>query len=272
MQKIGRNGKFVKAQPFDSEPDEFAHFITDRWLPSIESGSQGFHPRGYSLVSYLEKEAIAVLADLWPELPDRPIVDERPRSSVKATSRDQFSPMAPPKRPDTEEAAHERWRCAWVRQAQTTNQQAADHSPKQRSSMNILVTASRLRVAVEDGKAEKSAALAMLLAFQAIEGGYSLNVEADLMPFRMARGTRKKLPKTELYERFAEIHPGDNKKAVDELRLTIPTADDGASPFYWKDRMVIDRETGKFITLENMRSQLQKARDRMPKKTHRKAS
>lgn len=178
MKKIGRGGKVVDARPFDSTPDEFADFVNDRWLPSIERGSHAFHPRGYSLVPHLEREAVEALSSLWPSLPRHPVVDtERPKSSARKPQ-GRFVPTDPPRNTDTEEAAFERWRVIWAAEAQFHRVHAHEYSTEHRAAINILVTASQLRAAVQFGEGEKSAALGMLLAFQAIEGGYSLEVEA----------------------------------------------------------------------------------------------
>lgn len=267
MKKIGRGGKIVDARPFDSTPDEFADFVNDRWLPSIERGSHAFHPRGYSLIPHLEREAVEALSSLWPNLPQRPVVDAERAAPAPAKTRGRFAPAAAPLLPDTEEAAFERWRVIWATEAQVHRVHAYEYSAEHRAAINILVTASQLRAAVQFGEGEKSAALGMLLAFQAIEGGYSLEMERELKPFVAARGTRKKEGKTLQYEKYAALHPGNNRLAVEQLRREIPEPDDGEYPFYWNEnRMVVDRKTNEVVTFEAMVQQLQKARERMSKK------
>lgn len=288
MKKIGRGGKIVDARPFDSTPDEFADFVNDRWLPSIERGSHAFHPRGYSLIPHLEREAVEALSSLWPNLPQRPVVDAERAAPAPAKTRGRFAPAAAPLLPDTEEAAFERWRVIWATEAQVHRVHAHEYSAEHRAAINILVTASQLRAAVHAGEGEKSAALGMLLAFQAIEGGYSVDVESEirsatdsavrwsqeaqearekLLPFDSARRTRTKEGKTLEYEKYAALHPKNNRLAVEHLRREIPASDDGSHPFFWNEnRMVVDRKTGEVVTFEVMVQQLQKARQRMSKK------
>lgn len=155
MQRINEDGKFEDMIPFDNRPEEFAFFVTDRWLPSIERGSHGFHPRGYSLVPHLEYEAIQTLKSEFPNLPKRAINPSDP-GSIEA------------------------WRATWAAEAQYhyPNPEASGYSRKISAAINILVTCSQLRLAVEQGKPELAAALGMLLAFTAIDGGYALEMDA----------------------------------------------------------------------------------------------
>lgn len=84
-------------------------------------------------------------------------------------------------------------------------------------------------------------------------------------PFTRQQGAKAKKPKTLLYEQYAERFPRNNKGAVDQIRLDAPNPDDGKSPFYWRGRELIDRETGRPIRVDTMTAQLQKARQRAQK-------
>ncbi len=155
MQRLNDEGKFEEMKPFDNRPEEFAFYVTDRWLPSIERGSHGFHPRGYSLIPHLEYEAIQALKPEFPELPRR---------------------AAKPTDPDS----YEEWRAVWAAEARYHYPYPESHGYDRKASaaINILVISSQLRMAVEQGETEKAAALGMLLAFTAIDGGYALEMDA----------------------------------------------------------------------------------------------
>jgi len=178
MKKLTKTGGVIEAQPLGMSPEEFSDLIRDRWLPSIQRGSHGFHTRGYSLIPFLEAEAIEALHDMWPELPRRPIVDKRPQV-MPAPSKGRFKRLHPPALHDTYEDAHERWRSLWAREAQAHEAHVYGYPRRHAAAIRILVAASQLRAAVESDETEKASALAMLIAFEAIGGGYGLALEAD---------------------------------------------------------------------------------------------
>ncbi|GAB3475027.1 hypothetical protein [Polaromonas eurypsychrophila] len=91
--------------------------------------------------------------------------------------------------------------------------------------------------------------------------GYKLAKRAQ--PLLDQHGKKEPKLKTKLYEEYAALHPRSNKIAVDALRLACPIGDGGMAPFFWRDRDLIERETGKRIAVCEMISQLQKARQRM---------
>lgn len=176
MKRINAEGEHEDIDPFDQAPDEFAFFIRDRWLPAIKSGSGGFHDRGYSLVPHLERDAIEALADLMPGLPRRPVLDT-----------DALPAHVPP---DTYDRARERWREVWTSETWFYTDRF-DLPSKQQAAARILQHSSQLRSAVADGQAEKAAALGMLLAFEAIGGGYALKIEATNEALKVVQRARR---------------------------------------------------------------------------------
>ena len=143
------------------------------------------------------------------------------------------------------------------------------------------MAASELRNAIESKKVEEVGVLSMLLICEALNGGFALDFKDSMKserslaikaaPFLSSQGKRKQEAKTQLYEQYAVKHPGDNRTAVEELRKSCPTSDDGVSPFYWVDRTLIERKTGKLILFDDMKAQLQKARERMNNRALQKA-
>ncbi len=87
---------------------------------------------------------------------------------------------------------------------------------------------------------------------------------------RFKPGQREKEAKTLLYEKYANQYPGDNVKAIHQLRLAYTEADDDTALFFWRDRVLIERKTGKSISVNQMEQQLQKARQRLKQKTTKK--
>jgi hypothetical protein len=187
MKRLNENGELEETRPFDLEPDEFIDFIERRWLPPLELNEEvapnlripAFHTHGGSIILFLEHEAIEALADQFPELPRQPVIDtDRPAHSTPAPgdASARFRPRPPPKSSDTYEAAYERWRSMWAREA--LYHVRFEHPRAISAALGILTAASQLRGAVEAGHAEKAAAYAMLVAFEAMRGGYGLELHA----------------------------------------------------------------------------------------------
>lgn len=140
---------------FSIEPDDIIWRMRDGWLTDIENGNNVFlHP----ILPYFEMEAISRIEKEW--------------SVFKADA---------PKKKD----GYEAWRMWWLNEATQNCEthsplgKAGNHlSPVGRSAVNILMAASALRHALEYGKAQEAAAVAMVLICEAIAGGYSLKFEA----------------------------------------------------------------------------------------------
>lgn len=189
MKRI-KNGKLEEIQPFDDAPEDFAFFVRDRWLPRIRTDEQvtpkhripPFHTRGHSLVVHLEWDAIKALAEVFPDLPQQPEVDGAPRAAALDGPDPSFRQpkQKPPVEADTYEHAYLRWRDVWAREAYIHASRPLAHTRKQSAALNILTTASEIRSAIETGRAEKAAALGMVLAFEAIAGGYLLDAESKI--------------------------------------------------------------------------------------------
>lgn len=85
---------------------------------------------------------------------------------------------------------------------------------------------------------------------------------ARARPLIERQGRNTKLPKTEYYISLIEQFPSmTNRKLAHYIFDNAPMRNDGESHFYWLDRSsLIDRKTGKPITIEAMTGQIQKAK------------
>lgn len=90
------------------------------------------------------------------------------------------------------------------------------------------------------------------------------------LPFINQSGKKEPKPKTKLYEKYAALYPGDNKNAAQKLRDACESDAECMALFFWRDRELIERENGKRILIDNMVSQIQKARERMKKRGEKK--
>lgn len=145
----------TKPRPFTVTPDEIIWRLRDDWLGWI---AEGHTPLLDTVIPYLESEAIHRLRKEW--------------SVFKSNEPDKYREP-------------ERWRLWWLNEA---SHQCSDHAPIGRAgnhlsgigqaAVNIIMAASGLREAIEDGRAEEATALGMLLICEAIQGGYSIEVEA----------------------------------------------------------------------------------------------
>lgn len=192
MKKRISDGQIVEVQPFDNAPEEFVFYVRDRWLAQLEENLPGPSPLDDRLISYLEYEAVSALTEKFPELPPQPVIDrDRPLQGAAAEPRAKFSPRPPPKVRDSYEAAFDRWRSVWVVEARHHEQFSHTYPKKIEAAINILLTASRLRSALEDGDSQRAAALGMLLAFEAIGGGYGLELESKIESSQALEKARK---------------------------------------------------------------------------------
>lgn len=145
----------IKFDAFNETPDELDWRIRDNYLPKI---GEGLSPVADELIPVLEWTAIRILRrEIHADLEDVPDARTEP----------------------------EGWRLWWLNEADYLSYHtgsipdAKDHlSPAARHAVNTLTVASRLRGAMEAGDVEKVAALSILLAMQALQGGYSIEHEA----------------------------------------------------------------------------------------------
>ena len=140
------------AGPFHDEPEDLASALEARGLKLIEKAWGVPH----GMLPYLEEEAIARL-----------------RHSV--------GPLC------ESEATYKRenwdwWRCEWVQEAHAfmlDTMEGPIGATTAYSAAEMLIRASELRYAIEQGHAEKAAALAMMVASWVFIGGVSLRLAAS---------------------------------------------------------------------------------------------
>lgn len=140
---------------FSVAPEDFIERLRYNWLSAIQDGHEVVID---TIVPYLEMEAVSRLGKEW---------------TVGAANR--------PKMSDD----YEYWRCWWVNEA---SHNCDVHSPVGcagyhltkvgQAAVNILMAASALRSAMDNGTKEEAAALSMLLICEAISGGYGLERDA----------------------------------------------------------------------------------------------
>lgn len=154
-------------EPFVVAPDDFVTYLRERWIDEIDSGSSTISEL---ILPYLEDRAIEKISN-----------ECRPAKSC---------------RPDKDK---EGWRLWWLNEARHncisfgTAPRADGHlSRVGESSVNQLMIASRLRDALEAGRAEMSCALGMLLIAEVLAGGYSIEVAATEKAKSLLEGSRKK--------------------------------------------------------------------------------
>lgn len=137
------------ANLFHDEPDEFASGIEATTLHYIENGEHGLLE---GLLPYLEEEAIARLRHAGATVC---LMDE---AHLKKHDRD-------------------RWRIEWVTEARYFERHwAGTVNAPPYAAAKMLIFISDLRYAIEDGHAEKAAALGMLVTSWAFMGGVALRL------------------------------------------------------------------------------------------------
>lgn len=159
---------------FHEEPEDLASSIEARGLRLIEDA----HGREFGILPYLEEEAIARLRGAGVFAVDQSLKREDP----------------------------DLWRCRWVAEAEyfmRHSMQGPIDATVAYAAAEALVRASQLRQAIEDGQAEKAAALAMLVASWISIGGVSIRLAKAEPLSRFARP-------------FAE-HSGRGEGAVKKL-------------------------------------------------------
>ena len=173
-------------RPFHVTPEEIVDRMHYSWLDDLDNG---FTPMLDTLIPYLEMEAVSrfkreiALAHDW---------------SPKITD------------------GYEAWRLFWLKEARDNSQLyrnslavADGHlSPIGQAAINVMLAASALRDAIAEGKAEQASALGMVLICEAIQGGYSLEVEA----MRQTQDAIKSAKKDRVRNTIGKTHP-DLEKA-----------------------------------------------------------
>lgn len=178
----------IKFDAFNETPDELDWRIRDNYLPKT---GEGLSPIADELIPVLEWEAIRIL-----------------RKEIQADLEDMPDARTDP----------DGWRLWWLNEADHLSYHtgsipdAKDHlSPAVRHAVNTLTVASRLRGAMEAGDVEKVAALSILLAMQALQGGYSIEHEA-------AKRTRDKAQQNSILKinkEYAPVEKAVIEKAAD---------------------------------------------------------
>ena len=143
---------------FHEEPEDLASSIEARGLRLIEDA----HGHEFGIVPYLEEEAIARLRGAGVFAVDESLKREDPGL----------------------------WRCRWVAEAEyfmRHSMQGPIDATVAYAAAEALVRASQLRQAIEDGQAEKAAALAMLVASWISVGGVSIRLAKAEPLARFAR-------------------------------------------------------------------------------------
>lgn len=145
----------LKSNAFNETPDDLAWRIRDTWLGNVE---EGLNPVQDEFIPVLEMEAARVLRS-----------DPLIRHDSEPSCRDDS----------------ESWRLWWMNEALHLSSHggstadAAYHLPTtSRHAVNVLNAASELRDAMEEKDVERTALFAMLLAMEALQGGYSIDHEA----------------------------------------------------------------------------------------------
>lgn len=142
---------------FSVTAEDIVWRMRDDWLGDIEAGHSIMME---TIIPYLEREAVGRFVNEWTIQHDVPNIRD----------------------------GYEDWRTWWLNEA---SHNCDTHSPIGRagkhlsqigqSAVNILMTASALRDAIEGNKAQEAAALGMLLICEAIAAGESLKGDAAQM-------------------------------------------------------------------------------------------
>lgn len=142
--------------PFQLSPDEIIWRMRSDWLGFIDDGHS---PLLETVIPHLESEAVFRMTQ---EI-----------GFFKAEAPDQF------KEPES-------WRLWWLNEAYHHCYQYAPIGSADRglsavgqAAVNVFIASSELRTAIELGKTEKAAALAMLLICEAMQGGYAIDAEIN---------------------------------------------------------------------------------------------
>jgi hypothetical protein len=158
------------ASPFQDEPDDIASGIEGSVLPNIANGLPGLTG---GMLPYIEEEAIA-------RLRHNGLTISNDESALKREN-------------------WEHWRRLWTQEAHYFLQNATCgpiDASKNYAAAEALVAASRLRYAIEDGHAEKAAALGMLLVSWVHIGGLSIRFfVADTAATKHKKAQRTKAQK-----------------------------------------------------------------------------
>lgn len=133
--------------PFYDDPDDIAWHLKDNAIRNIEAGQPYITE---VTLPYLEIEAISRMEKRMGLMVDAP--DRR-------------------KEPDL-------WRAKWVCEALCLERHLSGYDPIAQAAVRVLITASKLRAAIDRSDMQMIAALSMLLGCEVFAGGYSLAFEA----------------------------------------------------------------------------------------------
>lgn len=146
---------FPSQRPFHVTPEEILDRMHYNWLDDLENG---YTPMLDTVIPYLEMEAVS-------------------RFKKEISLHRDWEPKMT-------DGYHD-WRMFWLKEARHNCQRygalavANDHlSTICQAALNVMMAASALRDAIAEGKAEQASALGMVLICEAIQGGYSLEVES----------------------------------------------------------------------------------------------
>lgn len=148
--------------PFRDDPSDIAWRIRDDALPNIEAG-QAYITE--ITLPYLESEAVD-----------------------KIRARTSYRPVVEVDRRENREL----WRQKWVCEALAAEAHLQGIDPIAQAAVRVLLTAARLRGALEtNDNPQKIAALSMLLGCAVFEGGYMLEAEATTAALKAAKASKK---------------------------------------------------------------------------------
>lgn len=206
--------RLEKQPPFSLEPEDIAWRMRANWLDSIDRGHNDLQD---IVLTHLEREAVHRLR---MELVTEGLQDE-------------------PKIRD----GYDDWIAYWWNEAFHNCEQhhpvgdAGPHlSQIGAAAVNVLMASSALREAIQDGKAEKSAALAMLIFAEALMGGYSLKYEATAQANEAIKSAKLKA-----YRRSI------GRSSQDMQRLRVASVDFAAKNWAQKPTLRIGEMAKEFL-------------------------
>jgi hypothetical protein len=157
---------------FKEDPESIATYVRDQWLDNIRAGEKTMSKL---VIPFLEDEAIKRF---------------KPEAS--------FTKNEPDKYEDPE-----RWRLYWYNEVRHSchrydpvGEASPGYSAIARAAINVFMAASELRNAIESRKVEEVAVLSMLLICEALNGGYSMEIEAAKTAAEVVNAAKKKAYET----------------------------------------------------------------------------
>jgi hypothetical protein len=148
--------KLIRSDAFNSTPYDFGWKVRDSWLGNVDSG---LNPVRDEIIPYMEIEAARILR----------------ATETIIGCQDEPNRLQDP----------EVWRRWWMNEAHHLSTHSgstpdADYRlpDVSRHAINVMNSASELRVAMESKDVERTALFAILLAMEALQGGYSMEFDA----------------------------------------------------------------------------------------------